>query len=330
MAADPAAGGPYDPADVRRHAAADAVLPGPRAATRASHNHLAEVLPDAGHRRGRTRRAPPDVLRDARQLLVRPVLQEGRDRARDRVHPGAIAARLGSRLGDRARRRPGLQARPGRGRDQGVGGDRNAPRAHRRASERRELLVCRRPGPVRPGLRDLLGLGSRARLRRPRMCAGVPTLRSLPRVLEPRVHAVRAAPGRDADAAPEGEHRHGPGPRAARGDDAGRPLRLRDRRLPDDHELGCAGEWRCLRRLRARHEGAPDPRRSRPWDDLPRRRRCHAFERGAWLRAATDHPSRRSPGADDRARRSLADQRRRRRPDGRRVPGAARESRADP
>ena len=214
-------------------------------------DHLAEVLPDAGHRRGRARRAPPDVLRDARQLLVRPVLQEGRDRARDGVHPGATAARLGSRLGDRARGRPGLQARPGRGRDQGVGGDRNAARAHRRAPERRELLVGRRPGPVRPRLRDLLGLGGRARLRRPHLRPGMPALRSLPRVLEPRLHAVRAAPGRDADAAPEGEHRHGPGPRAARGDDAGRPLRLRDRRLPGDHELGRAGERRRVRRLRA-------------------------------------------------------------------------------
>ena len=277
-----------------------------------------------------SRRAPPDVLRDARQLLVRPVLQEGCDRARDRVHPGAPAARLGSRLGDRARGRPGLQARPGRGRDQGVGGDRNAPRAHRRAPERRELLVCRRPGPVRPRLRDLLGLGCGARLRRPDVRARVPTLRSLPRVLEPRLHAVRAAPGRDADTAPEREHRHGPGPRAARGDDAERPLRLRDRRLPGDHELGRAGERRGLRRLRGGHEGAPDPRRPRPRDDLPRRRRCHAFERGAWLRPAPDHPPGRPPGAHDRARRPLAHQRHRGRADGQLVSGAPGESRADP
>src|SRR5881409_3278841 len=33
----------------------------------------------AGHRRGRPRRLASDVLRDARQLLVRPVLQGGRD-----------------------------------------------------------------------------------------------------------------------------------------------------------------------------------------------------------------------------------------------------------
>ena len=50
--------------------------------------------------------------------------------------------------------------------DPALGGDRDACRADRAAAELRELLVGRRPGPVRPGLGDLLGLGRRVRLRR--------------------------------------------------------------------------------------------------------------------------------------------------------------------
>ena len=65
-------------------------------------------------------------------------------------------------------------------------------------------------------------------------------------------------------------------------------------------------------------EGASRPRRPRPRDDVPRRRRRHAVERGPRLRAPPDHPPRRPAGADDRPGRALADQRRRRRADGRR------------
>src|SRR5204863_5957682 len=74
-AADPACGRPLDPADDRRDAAADAVLPRARATAGAAADDRAEELPHSGHRRGRARRLAPDLLRDARQLLVRPVLQ---------------------------------------------------------------------------------------------------------------------------------------------------------------------------------------------------------------------------------------------------------------
>ena len=89
-------------------------------------------------------------------------------------------------------------------------------------------------------------------------------------------------------------------------------------------QLGREGERRRLRRFRGCHEGAPGPRRSRPRDDLPRRRRRHAFERGAWLRPAPDHPSRRPPGAHDRARRAWPISDVVVEPDGRVVPGARR------
>ena len=288
MAARPARRRPLDAAHDRRDAAADAVLPRPRAAARAADLHVAEVLPDARHRRRRARRPSPDLLRDARQLLVRAVLQEGRDRVRDRLHPEPPRARLGSHLGDRPRGRPHLPARARRGRDQGVGGDRDAVGADRRAPELGELLVGRRAGPVRSRLGDLLGLGAGARLRRSHVCACVPALRPLPRVLEPRLHGVRAAPGRDADAAAEAEHRHGHGARAAVGDrpERARAVRLRDRRLPDDHGLGGEGERRRVRRVRAGDEGASHPGRPRARDDVPRRRRRQALERRTRLRAA--------------------------------------------
>ena len=103
--------------------------------------------------------------------------KHGRDRAREGVHHRAPRARLGPDLGDRPRRRPRLRARAGRGRDQGVGGRRDAAGAHRRPPELGELLVGRRPRAVRARLGDLLGLGRRStaaatrRARRPARAA---------------------------------------------------------------------------------------------------------------------------------------------------------------
>src|SRR5438309_1794842 len=69
-----------DAAHLGRDAAADAVLPRPRAAAGAAADHVSEGLPHTGHRRGRPRHLPPHLLRDARQLLVRGVLQGRRGR----------------------------------------------------------------------------------------------------------------------------------------------------------------------------------------------------------------------------------------------------------
>ena len=178
-----------------------------------------------------------------------------------RVRPGAHEARLGSRLGDRPRGRSPAEARPRRGRDRALAAGRHAARADRPAPDVRELLVGRRSRAVRARLRDLLGLGRGARLRRARLRAGVHALRPLPRVLEPRLHGVRAARRRHADAAAEGEHRHRPRPRARRGDPAGRHVRLRHRRLSPDHGLdrGRVGSSRTAtpRRRRRRIGSSP-------------------------------------------------------------------------
>ena len=85
---------------------------------------------------------PPDLLRDARELLVRPVLQGGRDRVRDGVRPRAPEARLGPHLGERPRRRPGARSsartrsRSGSGRRSGMPPERIVPLPRPRTSGR--------------------------------------------------------------------------------------------------------------------------------------------------------------------------------------------------
>ena len=67
----PRAGRPLDAAGLGGDAAADAVLPRAGGAAGAAPDDGAEGVPHPGHRRGRARRLPPHVLRDARELLVR-------------------------------------------------------------------------------------------------------------------------------------------------------------------------------------------------------------------------------------------------------------------
>src|SRR5439155_17218104 len=146
--ADLAVGRPVDAAHDSGNATADAVLPRPRAAAGAPADDRPEVLPDDRHRRGRARRFPPHLLRDARELFVWPVLQGGRDRACLGVRVRAPEARRGAPLGQRLRGRPG--ARHTRRRDgvRPLGTDRPAARANRPPAGVGELLVGRRTGPL--------------------------------------------------------------------------------------------------------------------------------------------------------------------------------------
>ena len=129
--------------------------------------------------------------------------------------------------------------------------------------------------PVRPVLGALLRPRRAARLRRRRLQARL-RLRSLPRVLEPRVHGVRPRRRRLADAAAGAEHRHGQRPRARRDAPAGRRQHLRDR--PDDaRDLGArAPLGQALRRRRRRRALVPRALRPRARHGRDRDRRRDA------------------------------------------------------
>ena len=138
----------------------------PRAAAGPAADLVPEVLPHARHRRGRHHQAPPDLLRDARQLLVRRLLQAGR--GRDGVGVLARAARLrpGADLDHGLRGRRRARPRPRRGGDRGVAVGRRAARADRAAAALGELLAGGRDRAVRPVLGALLRPRARLRQRR--------------------------------------------------------------------------------------------------------------------------------------------------------------------
>ena len=91
--------------------------------------------------------------------------------------------------------------------------DRDAARADRPPRPLAQLLVGRRARAVRARHRALLRPRRGAWLRAAGVRAGL-HLRAVPRVLEPRLHGVRAPRRRHGHAAPEAERRHRHGPRA--------------------------------------------------------------------------------------------------------------------
>ena len=113
----PSVARPLGAADDRRHAALQALLPRPREAAGAAPRRRAEMLPHDRHRGGRQHRPPPHLLRDARQLELRRLLQGGVDP----LGLGALDRGLrdgpGADLGHRLRRRRGARPRPRRGGD---------------------------------------------------------------------------------------------------------------------------------------------------------------------------------------------------------------------
>ena len=110
----------------------------------------AEVLPHDRHRGGRQHRPPPHLLRDARQLELRRLLQGGVDP----LGLGALDAGLrhgpGADLGHRLRRRRGARPRARRGGDRDLAGRRRARRADRPARPRGQLLAGRADRALRP------------------------------------------------------------------------------------------------------------------------------------------------------------------------------------
>ena len=133
----------------RGHAPAQAVLPRPREAAAHPADHVPEVLPHPRHRRRGLDRAPQHVLRDARQLLDRRLLQGGRHRVRAGALGPGLRARLRPHLGHGLRGRRGARPRPGRRGDRGVGGGGLPARAHRGLQPRRRTSGRRaRPAPA--------------------------------------------------------------------------------------------------------------------------------------------------------------------------------------
>ena len=197
---------------------------------------------------GNTTQAP-DVLRDARELLVRRLLQARGDRVRVGALAGGVRPRRGRHLGDGVRRRRGAGARPRRGGDRPLAGGRGPARADRGVLARGELLAGRPDGPVRAELGAVSR--SRARVRHGRRSAGRRE-RALPRVLEPRVHAVRPVRRRrrrlDADEPAREQHRHRPRAEPHGGDPAGQGIGVRNRPVPaaDRPRRGAVGQ--ALRR----------------------------------------------------------------------------------
>ncbi len=207
-------------------------------AARAAGDHRAAVRAHRRHRRDRHDLAPRHLLRDARELQLRGLLQGPGDRVRlGAVHRAArprprTSLGHGARLRRRGRCLVARRARPAPG----------APAATRRG----QLLEDGRDRSVRAELGDLLRPWIGVRRRRGTGPGG----RALRRALEPGVHAVRPARRRLADPASPAEHRHrgraGPDPHPDPGRRVG--VRHRPRRA---HPRGGVG------RHRARRTGAP-------------------------------------------------------------------------
>ncbi len=232
--------------------------------------------------------AASHLLRDARQLLLRRLLQEGR-------HSLRLGVRHRSRLRHRSEpphghrlphRRRGLRCL-----EQGDRPAGRADRAHRRQAGRRlrQLLADGRHRPLRSLHRNLLrprrgDSGRPAGLARRRR-------RSLDRDLESRVHAVRPLGGRQAHAAAEAVRGYRHRPRARLGRDAGRHQQLRHRplRRPDPRGREVARHHRAQESKPARDRG------SHPRLQLPHRRRRDPVERGPRLRAAPHRAPRHAP-----------------------------------
>ena len=279
---------PDAPVHQRRHGAVQERLHRHRAAAVQARRHLAEMRARRRQaqrpRQRRLHRAASHLLRDARQLLVRRLLQGPRDRARLEAGDRGVRPASGQAAGHGlCRGRPGVRPVA---QDRGPAGAKNP--AH---PDLRQFLGDGRYRPVRPLLRDLLRpragragrpAGQRGRGRRP-----------LHRDLEPRVHAVRAGrqgdPGRSAQALDR--HRHGA--RAGRRGAAGQARQLRHRPVPPAHR-GERGDHRNPGHGRAGALAQGD-RRSSARLLVPDRGRRDALERGPRLRHAADHAARHAP-----------------------------------
>ena len=190
-------------------------------------HHVSEDVPHRRHRHHRHDHPASHVLRDARQLLVRRLLQ---------ARGGAL--RLGPldrRASASEPRTSGSRCSPATTSSASAPTRRRSRRGSRSACPRERIVECPRSenfwqaGPTGPcGPCSELYLDRGVELGKPDDLPGR-RQRALPRVLEPRVHAVRPEPGEHADPAAGQEHRHRPRAQPDGGDPPGQAVGVRDR-----------------------------------------------------------------------------------------------------
>ena len=212
----------------------------------AAPDELPEGLPHGRPRRRRHDRAPPHVLRDARQLLDRRLLQARGGRA----SPGSSRARASASPAER------IWITVFEGDEAlGLGPDEEAieawlavgvPRERIVAvPAQRELLAGRPDRAVRP----LLGALPRPRPRataRPTTCRAARTSASSSSGTSSSC-STTSDPAGHADAAAGAQHRHRPGPQPHGGDPAGQAIGLRDRPVRAADRAGRGALGRALR-----------------------------------------------------------------------------------
>ena len=278
-----------------------------------------------GHRpRGRRPHRPPLlVLRDARQLLVRRLLQGRGGRLRLGVRHEAHGPRPRTPLGDRARGQPGARARRGHRRDRGLEARRDARRTGSCGSARTTSGRPPTPGPCGPCSEIFLDRGEEHGCGRDDCRPGCECDRYM-EFYNLVFMEFDLRPGPELVPLPNQNVDTGLG--VERGacllQEVGSVFDTDGFRLIMDwveRESGVAyGDDP------AGDEGAPRPRRPRPRDVVPDRRRRHAVERGPRLHLPPHHPPRRAARPADRPRPRLPARRRSSRADGRRLSRAAR------
>ncbi len=330
VVADPARGRSLDALHLGRDAAAEAVLLGREGAARAALHHRAEgaARRREGHRPrpGRPHRAPRVDVRDARQLLVRRLLQGRRDRPRVGVRHRADGARPRPAVGDACS--PAT-------RSSGSGEDEVAVQGWLRKGLPRERIVpfprsdnfwgpAGETGPCGPCSELHLDRGEEHGCGL-ETCG--PNCENCDRYIE-FWNLVFMEFDRHADGTLT--------PLPKQNIDTGMGLERGAMLLQGAESIFDTDGFRLIMDWIAREsgvgyhdspggdEGAPRHLRPRARDDVPRRRGRDAVERGPGLRAAPPDPARGRAGAADRARGRLPRHRDRRRPGRAVVPGGRR------
>ena len=255
-------------------------------------------------RRRRLYRPPRLLLRDARQLLVRRLLQGRGDRLRLGVRHRAHGLRPATGSG-----RPCSPAIPSSGSARtrsrcGAGCGVGLPRERIVGLPRSEnFWQAADTGPVRPLLGDLLRPRPGARLRRARTAARAASAASATSSSGTSSSWSSTSPP-TATLTPLPQQNIDTGLGLERG-----AMLLQDvGSIFDTDGYQAIMRWvargigRRLRRLRAGDQGAPRPRRPRPGDDLPDRGGRHALQRGPRLHPPAADPARRPAGRPHRPR----------------------------